>query len=210
MKTNARFRTGIAFGAVALGLALSTPSAAMASSVDEFGHGVFFLDTSVAGQMQADPGPGGLNSALTYQFLPRAFRLALTPGDVVLEDSRGAISDIVRFNAQDTAPGYGAGLVFYSVAGDDVAAPADAGLPTALYQNPVVLRESGDARYSLTRYFPAVGQPGYVTGIHIGYDLVSEGHAPEPAAWVAMLEGLGVTGAALRRGRGLKRTTPIA
>jgi hypothetical protein len=92
------------------------------------------------GSMQADPGPGGLASALTYSIANS------TIGDLFLTDPTTGTSDIIRFNG-DT-------LVFYSLAGGSDL--ADTGLPSSDYANTFTLVENtlGPTVYSPTGTMP--------------------------------------------------------
>ena len=119
-------------------------STSSAYSVDENGNGTVQIGanppTSNPGSMQADPGPGGLASALTYNIGNS------TVGDLFLTDPSTGTSDIIRFNG-DT-------LVFYSLAGaGDL---ADTGLPSADYANTFTLVENtlGPTVYSPTGTMP--------------------------------------------------------
>jgi hypothetical protein len=84
---------------------------------------------NMPGVLAADPGPGGLTSALTFNLLGPP---SLKAGDlIVLESPGGAIGDIIRFNPAGTTAGYPASFVFYSSApGSSL---ADVGFPSSLY-----------------------------------------------------------------------------
>jgi hypothetical protein len=128
-------------------LAGSGTADAVSFRVDETG---VLIATSGAGvdrrlpfAIQMDPGPGGLNNALTYSL---GNPPGLTPGDVeITEPPSGSLSDLVRFNAnkQCNADGSIGCLVFYSDKTDnDNGAPlADIGFPTARYDNVITLPE---------------------------------------------------------------------
>src|SRR6476469_4101210 len=69
-------------------------------TVDENGNGTLTntsgFSSTLPFALQADPGPGGLSSVLTYSLLNPA---GLTAGDVLLQDGIGGpILDVVRFN----------------------------------------------------------------------------------------------------------------
>src|SRR5690242_1671621 len=68
-------------------------------TIDENGHGTVTggeSPASLSSSMQADPGPGGLSSVLTYT-LPAG--LTVVPGDVHLTDADfGTFLDVIRFN----------------------------------------------------------------------------------------------------------------
>jgi hypothetical protein len=130
-------------------------------SVDESGHGLFTntagFSSSLASGMQADPGPGGLASALTYSLLDPP---GLTAGDLILLDPSTNTSDIIRFNPSETAPDGSTGaFVFYSLAGEGTL--ADTGFPSAFYANTFTLPEN---ILGATSYTPTAGEPGFVTG----------------------------------------------
>src|SRR2546430_807433 len=103
-------------------------------TVNEHGVGSLLFSgqvpISVPGVIAADPGPGGLPAALTYNLLGPP---SLVAGDlIILEDlgltSAVVISDVIRFNPAGTgSAGYPASLVFYSDNSDGVDAIADTG-----------------------------------------------------------------------------------
>jgi hypothetical protein len=170
-------------------------------TVDENGHGT--LDFSVGGGcgtgviatstgvLQADPGPGGLASVLTYNLLGPP---SLVAGDVLLTDS-GGLQDVVRFNPAGTgSPGYAASLLFYSDNLDGFDALGDTpSPPLAFYTNQVVIPEVGTETDNGAIYTPLAGQPGFVAGFNVTYDLISDGKGvptPEPSSMTLL--GLGL------------------
>lgn len=180
-------------------------------TVDENGNGVISFaghPAPLPGVLAPDPGPGGLAAVLTYDLLGPP---SLTPGDAFLVDSSGQILDVVRFNDYNTGGvvGYPASLLFYSDNIDGFDSLGDTfGPPGVFYTNVVFIRELGDEINNGAFYHPAVGQPGYVPGFDVAYNLISDGtgapSVPEPAAWAMMIVGFGLVGVALRR----RETTP--
>jgi hypothetical protein len=131
-----------------------------------------------------DPGPGG-HATLGYV-------VGLTPltGDVVLREG-GVISDVLRWNS-------GGVLFFYSDNLDGADAPADTGPPSAFNTNILELLEVGpEAGPNGIFYTPGPGQPGFVTGAAITYNVISDSaRIPEPASLLIVsfaLVALGVT-----------------
>jgi hypothetical protein len=154
-------------------------------TVDENGNGHFTntagFDSSLPSGLRADPGPGGLASALTYDLLNPP---GLVAGDLVLLEPSGGglISDVVRFNT--TSPfGAGAGsLVFYSDNLDGVDALADTGFPGATYTNVFTTTEVGPEGNNGFVYTPTAGQPGFVAGAAgpVIYHITSDTPAATP------------------------------
>jgi hypothetical protein len=168
-------------------------------------HGVgsltfFGLPTlNMPGIMAADPGPGGLPSALTYNLLGPP---ALVAGDLFVQELIGStlhLSDVIRFNPDGTSPGYTASFVFYSEFATGIAAPADTGFPTSFYANTFTVLEIDQEVF----YIPNAGQTGYVPGFSATYHFVSDdtqGSAvPEPAT--ASLVVIAIGAIAIRRRR---------
>lgn len=155
------------------------------------------LGIAVLGQMEADPGPGGLPSALTFTLnLPLGPALSQpVVGDLRLLEPGGAVADIVRFNP-------GMSMVFYSTAKPGVPPRlADTGLPAALYANTAQVFEG-------QMYLPGPGDPGFAlnlaSGRPLAYLAVNTAPVPEPAtlpmllAGVALLRWLGASAAQRR------------
>jgi len=180
-------------------------------TVDENGNGTLTNTNGFSGTLgsglQSDPGPGGLASALTYDlFNPPG----LVAGDlIILDPGSFAVSDIVRYNPQETSPTGGIGaLVFYSQSGAGQNSLADTGFPSALYSNNLAVIEQGPAGgpngYT---YTPNAGQPGFVAGSAGPVTYVIESDlapmVPEPSSVVlgaiAAVTALG--GALVRRTR---------
>ncbi len=157
-------------------------------TVDENGNGTILFPGQPSGQLSgtllADPGPGGLASALTYNLeMPPA----LVGGDVLVQELISAdliLSDIIRFNPAGTGSNsYPASLVFYSDNGDGVDSLADTGFPTALYTNTVTQLEIGPEGNNGLVYTPTENQPGFVSGFAVSYNIISDSEAvPEPAS----------------------------
>lgn len=174
----------------ACGLALRTSAAAVAPTpldieVDENGFGSLTTDVSgisvtvpLVSGTQADPGPGGLSSALTYDL----GTISPNPGDVFLvEPGSTAFSDLIRFNAAAAGRPIGSpnALVFYSDNGDGVDALADTGLPTAFYSSTAVINEVGPEGNNGADYTPTANQPGFVPNFAATYHFISD--LPEPS-----------------------------
>jgi hypothetical protein len=180
-------------------------------SVDERGIGSLQFPGSPAismpGVLAADPGPGGLPAALTFNLLGPP---SLVAGDVLLLESvsGGTSSDIIRFNPAGTAPGYPASLVFYSDTSDATRFLADTGFPAALYTNTVTLVEVGpEGNNGFLAYTPTANQPGFVAGFGVTYNFVSDPLTPEPASLtLTALGALVCLGYATRMRR--KRSAP--
>jgi hypothetical protein len=208
-----RIRT-LAVLAIFTGLLLSGKDAlaqfSITITVDENGNGKFvnssgFMSPLPSG-MLADPGPGGLSSALTYSLLSPP---GLTAGDfIMLDPGTFSVSDIIRFNPQETAPDGSLGaLVFYSDNSDGVDAKADTGFPSALYTNNLTVIEVGPEQGpNGASYTPTSGQPGFISGAAgpVTYVIQSDSvPTPEPST-LLLGAGMAMTlagGAFIRRFR---------
>jgi uncharacterized repeat protein (TIGR01451 family) len=85
----------------------------------------------------------------------------LVAGDVIITESAGSLSDVLRFDSTTE----GGGVFIYSDNADGVDAPlADVGLPTALNTNSVTVPEVGPEGANGITYTPTAGQPGFVSG----------------------------------------------
>ena len=125
-----------------------------------------------------DPGPGGLSSALTFNLHPDN---PLLPGDLVLREVSGTISDVIRFNlGAPLGPPFTVSVVFYS--NDSEGLLADTGLPTLLQANTVTLLENNSGP---TVYTPVAGQPGFEPGLPVAltYQIFS---TPDPGSTVSL------------------------
>ena len=134
----------------------------------------------------ADPGPGGLASALTYNLQNPP---GLTAGDLILQEIGTTFnSDIIRFNPSQN----GGSAVFYSDALDVSTDLADTGFPTALYANNHSVIETGPEGLNGFTYTPTSGQPGFVGGAGgpVTYVIQSD-TIPEPASAALFLAGAG-------------------
>jgi hypothetical protein len=156
--------------------------------------GGFF--TTLSCGLAADPGPGGLASALTYGLLNPP---GLTAGDLILQEVGSTFnSEVIRFN-----PGQNGGsLVFYSDNLDFGTALADTGFPTAFYANNLTATEVGPEGGNGFVYTPTAGQPGFISGAGGPVTYVIQSDAPEPASVALFLGGAGFL---LARKRLLKR-----
>lgn len=150
----------------------------------------------------ADPGPGGLASALTYGLLSPP---GLTAGDLILQEIGTTFnSEIIRFNPSQN----GGSAVFYSDSLDGVTDLADTGFPTALYANNHSAIEVGPEGTNGFSYTPTAGQPGFVTGAGgpVTYVIQSDS-VPEPASAALFLAGVSLL---LGRMRLLKRRAKLS
>jgi hypothetical protein len=162
-------------------------------TLDENGNGSLLFPGGpaipTAGVLAQDPGPGGLLAAMTYNLLGPP---SLVAGDLFILEPSAGVSDLIRFNPAVTGgnPNYPASVVFYSDTDADGASLADTGLPTAFYANTFVLPELslGGAGFGAI-YTPTAGQPGFIPGFSVTYDLISD--APEPASIGLVLLGAG-------------------
>ena len=135
----------------------------------------------------ADPGPGGLPSALTYGLQNPP---GLVAGDLILSEPgslNGLVSDIVRFNPSQN----NGSLVFYSDTTDGVDSMADVGFPTLLNTNTLTLPEVGPEGSNGLTYTPVAGQPGFVAGAGgpVTYVIQSD-TVPEPVSFGLVIIGL--------------------
>lgn len=192
-----RFITAAVFTAFALG-SLASAQFSVTISVDENGNGNLSNSNGFTSALNSflanDPGPGGLNNALTYDLLNPP---GLVAGDLILLEPGGGDSDIIRFNTTGGSTANGGSLVFYSDTSDGVDSLADIGFPTAGYANSLTELEVGpESGPNGFDYTPTAGQPGFVAGAGgpVTYDITSDPAAatPEPASAALMLAGLGL------------------
>jgi hypothetical protein len=200
-----RLQSGVLLAAALCFLCSPAVQADPIITVDELGHGTILFPGSAPFAMpfalQADPGPGGLASVLTYNLLGPP---ALVAGDVLLRDGvDGPILDVIRFNPAGTgSPGYQASLLFYSDNVDGFDALGDTpGPPGAFYTNTVTILEVGPEGNNGAFYTPTANQPGFVPGFAVQYNFISDA-VPEPGSWALMLTGLGALSYWIRRKRG--------
>jgi hypothetical protein len=184
-------------------------------TVDENANGTFSNTTGffspLPSAMQADPGPGGLSSALTYGLLNPP---GLVAGDLLLVEpgAIGLISDIVRFNPNEVIAGTTGALVFYSDRGEGSDSLADVGFPTALYTNTASFVEVGPEGMNSFTYTPTAGMPGFIAGAAgpVSYVIKSDTTVPEPGTLtlcgIAMATSAGYGW--IRRRRLIRETTP--
>ncbi len=171
-------------------------------AVDEYGNGTITLESgtvyAIAGALLADPGPGGLDSTLTYDLQGPP---SLEAGDV-LALYGGQTLQLFRFNAADTGYYlYPASLIFYSSNRDGMDTLANTLSPPAgLYDNALYLDLSGHSIWAPILYTPAAGQPGYIDGFDVSYSF--QVATPEPSAAQLLFSGLPLLFFARRAGRG--------
>jgi len=172
-------------------------------TVDENGKGTLNFTTGggcgsgivpMPGVLAPDPGPGGLSSVLTYNLLGPP---SLVAGDVLMTDAEcdGCFLDVVRFNPAGTGgPSYPASLLFYSDNIDGFGSLGDTpSPPLAFYTNIVSIPEVGpEGGLQGAVYTPKEGQPGFVPGFTVSYNLISD--TPEPGT--LGLLGIGLMGLA--------------
>lgn len=189
--------TALALSGVTLHAVPSNPT----FSFYENGQGILELPNGVVipipGALASDAGPGGLSSALTFTTHPQ--EEFFVPGDLLLLDANGRISDVLRFNTGTAADvGLTQLLVFYS--NDSGGLLADTGLPTAFYPNTFVISEKHSGP---TIYTPIAGQPGFEAGfpLPITYQIFS---TPDVGSTLSLF-GMGVFAIAL-----LRRKLPVA
>jgi hypothetical protein len=173
-------------------------------TVDENGHGTLLFPGGTpiptAGVLAPDPGPGGLPSVLTYNLLGPP---SLVAGDVLLFDADfNTFLDVVRFNPANTTPGYPASLLFYSDNFPTPDALADTPSPPgAFYPNTITITEGGNEINNGAIYTPLPGQPGFVPGFSVTYNLISDGAGvPEPGSFALLTTSLvGLAGVVRRK-----------
>ena len=169
-------------------------------TLDETGRGQLQFPGAapvpLPGVMLADPGPGGLAAALTYNLLNPPNLLA---GDLILLEGN-VVSEVIRFNAANPATGYPASVVFYSDNADGVDALADTGFPVGFYPLVLTLSEVGpEAGPNGFTYTPTPNQPGYMNGFGVTYVIISD---PVPEPGTMTLGALGaIAGLVLARRR---------
>ena len=183
----------------------SVPIGTVVLTVDERGEGVVdfgFGNVAFGGVLAPDPGPGGLESALTFGLVGLSFpgEPPLTAGDVLIRDvATGALLDVLRFNPAGTGgmPGYIPSLVLYSIDPQNQPDSADTPVPpSSFYDNTLTVLENGAEGPITFTYDPDTGQPGFVPGFTVTYGVVPQ--LPEPASMAIF--GVALVGlAAIRR-----------
>jgi hypothetical protein len=161
---------------------------------DENGNGIISIDGGPFipnnGTLQPDPSNGG-KLALTY-FLP-ASQLPGEEGDVLIYESPGVLSDVIRFTDADGNLDLGTGdrMIYYSDIGDADLALADTGFPSNLDLSSISVNETGPE-----------GANGFTYGTPNIFNGVSDGRlaVPEPGSLIMLTSSvLGLALASLRR-----------
>ena len=169
-------------------------------TLDEKGNGLFTntnaFSSGLPSAMMADPGPGGIPSALFYGMLNPP---GLTLGDVVInENGTGLPGDLLRFDPSLIINGTTGGVFIYSL-NDGDGDLADVGLPTGRNTNLITLTESAGETIS---YTPTSGQPGFVSGAGgpVTYTFTSSDNAaPEPTTVLMLSGGLAILWVGIRQ-----------
>jgi hypothetical protein len=149
------------------------PIGTVVLTVDEQGDGVVdfgFGNIAFRGVLAPDPGPGGLQSALTFGLVGLSFpnEPPLQAGDLLITDAATSVLlDIMRFNPAGTGgmPNYIPSLVLYSIhPTGGLPDLADTPVPpSSFYDNTLTLLENGEGPITFA-YDPGPGQPGFVPG----------------------------------------------
>ena len=215
------FNEGAALTAAAVALVSTTAAVAQivplgGLELHENGRGLAYNGARppvrFTGTLQADPGPGGLPSTLTFSFPGSP---PFVPGDVEVFD-RGVLDDVIRFNPSGAGgdPTYPESIVVYSFPIRGHYLPGDTPFPPyALYANTASVPEFNvlgevSGSYEAAIYRPTIGQPGYLPGAPFGVNYRLSNDIPEPATWALMLLGAGVMGAGLRDRRAIVQAEP--
>jgi hypothetical protein len=165
-------------------LAATTAFSQALISVDEFGGGTIGVSTLTWQTNIVEPFSGMATLSYNLPFLGNR-------GDVVIMDTYGAISDIIRFDGNSH-------LFFFSDVGpsDPPISLADVGVPApnpgapALLFGEVTLPSGAEGLFG---YTPSIGgnDPGGTTA-PVSYDFYSE--VPEPSSFALVVCGLGAWG----------------
>ena len=180
--------------------------------VDDRGDGLVnygFGDVAFRGSLAPDPGPGGLQSALTFGFVGLSFpdEPPLQAGDVLIRNNvTGILLDVLRFNPEDAGGvlGYIPSLVFYEIGpphnpSDLAATPVP---PSSFYSNTLTMLVEGTEGPTSITYDPGPGQPGFVPGFAVTYGVVPQvPKVPEPASTAILGVALAALCAVRRRHR---------
>lgn len=123
-----------------------------------------------------DPGPGGLSNALIFNLLGPP---SLVQGDIRILDADNQLSDLIRFVSASPVAPFPSSLIFYSDL-DATGLLGDTGFPTSLFTNVLTFTEINGG---LT-YTPLAGNPGFVSGFNVTYQIASDDGVtvPEPAS----------------------------
>jgi hypothetical protein len=187
-------KTFTLLAALFLGAALFNSAAVvvvpLTITVDENGNGTIDGTPLAWTATYADPGPGRRTALfpLTY-ILPVAFN-NVQAGDIQLYETLPVfeMSDYLRFNPFGTENQVDhtiqqfASLVFYSNPADGIDSLADVPFPGNSYPISLFFPEQGTEAgpNGYWNYTPIAGQPGYVPGLDVTYNFISD-PVPEPS-----------------------------
>jgi hypothetical protein len=152
---------------------LSAPAfGATIVNVDENGLGTL-NGTALPATVFMEPISG--QATLVYSFIGQT---PFNSGDVLIEDSDGSTSDLLRFNGS-TVPA----LYVFSDIDPGPQSLADTGIPTLLFTSVTLTETSFGPGVDGVVYTPGPNQPGYF-GTGVTYNFV--GDTPEPATWMLL------------------------
>jgi hypothetical protein len=178
-----KFGILVVFGLLTL-VASNVSAQSLKATFDEWGNGTDGSGAPLTAYLSAVEPISGL-STLMY-VLP----WTVTPGDLIINDSAGVFTDLIRFDTNTT---YGGVAYFFSDGADESPSPpADSPvIPPYIAAFPPVT-EIGSEGSNFASYFASGPFPGSVTpgGLGVAYTIISDSPAvPEPSTF--MLLGLG-------------------
>jgi hypothetical protein len=123
------------------------------------------------------------------------------PGDVIITESDGTVSDLIRFDNVLNSTGTQDGVAYFFSDGfgeESPNPPADSpfGIPPPIAAiPPVILTEQGSEGSDFATYLAATGLPGCTQpGAGVFYMIISDSPVPEPSTFALL--GMGVLGLA--------------